>query len=515
MLKNHDVTDVTKTINIGEPYHPELWIDEKPKLWQQGMNNYNQHSAGRTARERRPDPPQQRLNSTDPTAVESDIALPTIGSFRPETSSRSRLPECLFSAAILMLTAIRANQEYQWFIRTPGSSWNLGEWMIDYSGGFVRRGLAGAVLHSLLHLTGWSIFPVWASITVGLYLALCAWFLSISLRSYAPAIWRFALLFNPALLISVCDFGSITRTDMFFVGGTLLNVCCCRHALKFSFKGNELTQKFPFALVIAAATSTALALTHEGLVLFLWLPLNLAVTGWTVLQRNEDRKYTAILLSVAFAPSLAAIAASVRFHGSVASSVAICRSWRFAFHPICSPGPGFPPTLSTLTWNISQGTSLSLRYAWRFPLYLLLFALTGAVLALAIGRLRGSVRLDHLLVLFLLPFAASLPLYVLGEDWGRWMCLLEMCILPVALSDTLRPALYDCVPQQLSKFVTKRIATPLIPLSQRVSGAIENEWLTFSLALTVLSVPLIPEPELMVLNRVAIVMNLLHQHPFR
>src|SRR5580700_3146038 len=125
----------------------------------------------------------------------------------------SRFPEFFFLATLCAITAIRIAEAHANFARHPGSDWGSSDWMINNSAGFVRRGLGGAAISLLMRLTGLGFFPVWITLTTSVFLLLCAWLLRISWHLRGPAVWRFALLFNPLLLLSYCVSGMFLRKD--------------------------------------------------------------------------------------------------------------------------------------------------------------------------------------------------------------------------------------------------------------------------------------------------------------
>ena len=419
----------------------------------------------------------------------------------PAPRAVSRLPEILFAATVLLLSAIRLIQAHDDFLHRPAFDWSASEWMIDYAAGFVRRGLGGTLLLHLLRLTGWGFFPVLAIFTTTLYLGLCAGLVAVSWRLRGPALWRFALLFNPLLLLSICDYGTIARRDTLFLWGTLLHVLLGEWLLR-----RPRTRASALWLAVSvAALALVLALLHEGIFLFLWLPLNLALFSYLLAQMHCRRRAIALLLLVAFAPALLAVAASALRHGDLRTAQAICRSWRFALPLACSPGGALPPALDALTWSLPRALSLSLAYAWRFPLYPLLYALFGALQVLAVHRLQPTARLAHLLALLAFPFAAALPLFLLGVDWGRWLSLLALSSLIVMLS-SLRPALYSWLPAALRP-ASRHSLRPLAALRR----AVESNPLLFCALLLFVPIPPIPKMAVAFLNPPLIVLRFLLQ----
>jgi hypothetical protein len=422
--------------------------------------------------------------------------------------SISRLPEIFFFATVLLLCAIRFLQGYDGYIHHPGFDWSSSEWMIDYAAGFVRRGLGGTLLEHLFRATGWGFFPVLAGFTTTLYLGLCAGLVVISWRLRGPALWRFALLFNPILLISACDYGTIGRKDAVFLWGTLLHVLLGEWLLRRTAPAGRRASTLLLTVVVAAL-ALVLALLHEGIFLFLWLPLNLALLRYLLQQLHCSRRAVATVLMLVFAPALLAVAASVVRHGDATTAETICNSWRFAMPVDCSPGGSTPPAVGALTWSLSRSMSLSLMYAWRFPLYLILYALFGAIEVLAIRALLPAARYGHLLALLAVPFVASLPLFLIGVDWGRWLCLLASSSLIVMLSDRLRPAVYDLLPLSLRDASRDAVAPRATRALAAFRRRMEREPAFFCLLLLLLPVPPVPDVAMSLLDPPLIVIRFL------
>jgi hypothetical protein len=427
-------------------------------------------------------------------AEPEDRKNPSIQSAALPPRIDSHLPEIFFSLTVLLLVIIRVVQQHEVFSRLAGSDWNSSEWMIDYAGGFVRRGLSGAFLAHVMRLTGWGFFPLWTTITTVTYLGLCAYIVVVSWRLGGPAVWRFALLLNPILLVSAADFGSIARKDALFVWATLLNVFLGHYVLQHERTRRSARPRHTLLVLSAALlTSVTLALLHEGIFLFAWFPLNFTVLAYILSQLRFSGRSVALLLTLTFAPALFAVAAGASRHGDAQTAQAICLSWRsFAIPTVCSPGDSFPPAVDALSWNLSRGMSYSLKYAWRFPAYLPMFAVAGSVEIIAILVLVRTAKLEHLLALLVFPFAASLPLFLLGEDWGRWLCLPATSSLMVMLSNQLRPAVYCSLPAAFRTAFKDRIAPPIERAFGSFRRQVERRPLLFCIALVMLPVPAFP-----------------------
>ena len=424
------------------------------------------------------------------------------------TTAATRFPEIFFSVMVLLLVAVWIIQNYAVFRRHPGSDWNSSEWMIDYAAGFLRRGLGGAVLAAIVRVTGLGFFPVWMALTTAAYLGLCSVLVALSRRMGGPALWRLALLLNPALLLAACEYGSFARKDILFFWGTLLNVALVGRALRRSASSSAPRGGALLPLASFLVSSLILVLLHEGVFLFAWLPLNFALLAWGLARLRFSPPGIAVRLALAFAPALVALAACIHAHGDPRSAEVICNSWRFAMPVDCSPGPFFPPSISAFSWTLRADIVGSLGYIAGLPAYLAIFALTAAIQIITVQALVPAARLEHLLALALVPFAASLPLYVLGADWGRWLSLVATSSLFAMLSDPVRPCLYGCLPAALRSVIANRLSPPLARFLPSLRGLFDRHAFLFFAAMVIFPVPPFPiRGSLVIASPIAIVLN--------
>lgn len=426
-------------------------------------------------------------------------------------SHGSRLPEILFSTTAVVLVAIRIVLSRMAFSHAPGSDWIDSDWMINYAAGFVRRGLGGAVLIRVVRATGWEFFPVVTAATVVPGLIAAGWMLRFVWRLRGSALWRFAILFNPVLLIAVADCGGLTRKDSVFLCATLLTVTAAGSLLRRISRGTDSRAGACSLFIFAGVAALVLALLHEGIFLFEWLPLNLMLLA-AVLARLRFRRTTAILTAgLCFVPSLLATAAAVHWHGSPETAQTICRSWRFAAPFPCTSGPAFPPALGALGWTVSRGVEKALSHAFMLPVWLAAFCLAAGILLLALRELLPDARLEELTVVLAFPALCCLPLFVLGLDWGRWLCTAAVSSLITISSPELCLELYRFLPPMLRRSLETAIVPRLGHFLDVLSLLIRREPILFCCALFLLPLPPLPIPSAVLLNNpVGNVFNLVY-----
>ena len=383
------------------------------------------------------------------------------------------------------------------FAAWPGSDWNSSEWLINYAAGFVRRGLGGQILMDILQHTGWRFFPLWAGFSLAVYVGLCGFVLWRSWRTRAKAAWRCILLLNPALLLFPAEsapYGSFLRKEVLFVAATAILVLLAEFVLRPVSEGRAKPAGSP-ALYLATCVilSTVLALIHEGLFLFCWLPLAFAITCHFLRKLQWSRPALAIALAGAFIPPVAAAAACVHWHGSTTSAVEICESW----HPLgvatqCFAPGHFPPAVAALGWTTSYAASIPRHAAWRYPFFLLFYAAAIVVILAAIRKLYPWAKVAEMLPLLLLPFLASLPISAIGWDWGRYTFTVLGQQLLILTSDSLRPAVFALLPRGLQSRCTTFAETFMAPVIDFAGSAIEHHPLAAVTGLLLIPFPSVP-----------------------
>lgn len=336
--------------------------------------------------------------------------------------------------------------------------WVYTEWLVDYSAGFVRRGLSGQVLYPLAHFVrplilvgclGWMILG-------GLTLA------------YLRAVWRsldrlhpvlvVGLLFLPSLLpFYLYDHGAFARKE------TLGLLILAWHLRALEVRGSGPARPyFPRAVLPVMIALPIHALIHESSFL-LFVPVH-GLLSERVLRREHPASLPGRCrtLALLYAPVTLAFAAAVLFgRPTFAMALTIYQHWVAVggLAPGAYTAPGQDPTwalpgaLTGLPWSFSQALSLTLSLTgqdivdWLVSFSILGWAtvwvgrrvveatLTDGTAALfAPGTLRSRNTRRFGWKYFALPFLCSTPLYLVGWDFGRWFAVTCLCYTLVVLS---------------------------------------------------------------------------------
>ncbi len=307
-----------------------------------------------------------------------------------------------------------------------GSDWAIADWLINYTGGFVRRGLTGQLALALasLHLS-----PSVAILLLQ-YLLYAAILISVwqLLRNTRWTVWLVALVFSPATLaFQVLDPSFGFRKDILFLAELAILLLLLRR---------RPPVRDLWITLYLCLFSTACILSHEGLVAYIpYLVAALAIA-------LRDLRRTALCAIPVALCSLAAAALVSRFPGTLQTSQTVCRSLGYTFST--APGTFCSGAIAYLSRDPAYARAQVLdvirgeHYATLMPRLALLALLPVILAAIALWRI-PSLRRDLLAVAAsaLLSFAASAILFVYGTDWTRWIYLhaFSLALLLLFLND--------------------------------------------------------------------------------
>ena len=300
-------------------------------------------------------------------------------------------------------------------------TWLLGDWLINYEGGFVRRGVTGEIFLLLSGLTDLPpmLFVVFAQLACYLVYLYFAWRLLDRQDRLLPFL---LLIVSPFIfLFQVYGPGGGFRKEVLFFA--LLAW------LAFA-SINRSRESFDRVFIAAMLGYPLLILSHEMLAIYM---------PWIVALYVRDRPFSWPLvrrLGLLIAPSVVAFALAMRFPGSAETVAAICDSLgRYAFDRCVDAGP-----IAWLQVDTAFGIGkVSQKIANHYlPVYAAatLFALI-AYVPLA-SRLRRMWQNRLMMLLIASSVLGSLALFVVAIDWGRFIYIHLVALFLVLL--TIEPA---------------------------------------------------------------------------
>ena len=297
------------------------------------------------------------------------------------------------------------------------NSWTIGEWLISYGGGFVRRGLPGSVIHGIA--ASWGLHPVWL-----------IWLASlVSYLIFGALLWRFckgkidtAILLSPMILLGPIIGNFLIRKDVLAVA--LYGLCL----LVFQVSQIKRWRAYSCILLVNLLSIFAI-LSHESYG-FWALPSLVLILSFC---RRDSSLFNFVLLRRAFyllLPAVAAFVLCLVFKGSTNHALMIHEGWQSLARLIPSSGAlsASSPVgaIDAIGWSTRQGLLLSystlrnfsfiiwIPAAWMLTIFVCIILFVGS------GD-RQAQAIKRQVVLF--QFLMISPLFVLGWDFGRWIFL--------------------------------------------------------------------------------------------
>ena len=135
--------------------------------------------------------------------------------------------------------------------RGYGSTWTVGEWLISYAGGFVRRGLPGEIIYKISN--NFNLPPIFLVHTIS-SLSLIA--LSIILMRFSKNLFNKSLLLSQLMLMSPLAGNYFIRKDAFLL--SIFGFCLMLLKKFYQKKVNPV-----FLITIINLLSIVAILSHE------------------------------------------------------------------------------------------------------------------------------------------------------------------------------------------------------------------------------------------------------------
>ncbi|NPV42224.1 MAG: hypothetical protein HPY72_12910 [Anaerolineae bacterium] len=385
--------------------------------------------------------------------------------------------QAINSLLLLVFCAAWVRDFFYWFPKDAfGSSlnyWAYTDWLIDYSQGFIRRGLSGEITWRLVP-AGTPPLPTVAAFSWILILLAAfgyARLLARSLKDFHP-MTLFGLLFLPSLFFFYLhDHNAIARKEILGYLSLLLHLLVIEKSFPLKKNAglpadNELRRYLRGLAPIAVLLLPAIILIHEGNFL-LFVPLHAMLT-LSVMQLKSPRGWQKDLLRA----GLPYLPAALVFLGVYLSGTPgyltllnICKRWLAAgalregtcmLPPDKLSGSTLPASLIPMQWPLARAVQITLMViATNWAAWLAVLPLLGvslwylarqAVYALLRARsVETSVEAFDASTAqaytklffrryFLIPLLAALPIFLSAYDYGRWFSVLCVNYALVAAS---------------------------------------------------------------------------------
>jgi hypothetical protein len=404
------------------------------------------------------------------------MAKPMISVMTLGTRVRSFLTQpCLILNSLLLFvfSAIWIRDVLYWLSKdafgTSLNYWAYTDWLIDYSQGFIRRGLSGEI---------WRLAP--AAVQPLEFVTVFSWVLILTVafgyvrmlarswKIYHP-LTLFGLLFLPSLfLFYIHDHNAIARKEILGYVTVLLHLLIVEKSFPLRdgsvLPDGNLRRYVLWLVPVTIILLPAITLIHEGSFL-LFVPLHGMVT-LTILRMNAPRDFKRILWTgLLYLPAAIAFGA-VYLSGtpSYQTLLGVCEKWMAAdalrerscvLPPSRLSGSTLPASFEPMAWPLAQATSITVFFIsthWKewiliLPTLgtLLWYLVRQAVYSILRSRFSRSfspssaLRYSGLFFwkYFCVPLLLALPIYLTAWDYGRWFTVTCINFSMVAVSMNL------------------------------------------------------------------------------
>jgi len=345
--------------------------------------------------------------------------------------------------------------------------WAYTDWLIDYSQGFIRRGLSGEI---------WRLVP--ATVSRLEFVALLSWLLVLAaafgyVRLLARS-WKtlhlltlFGLLFLPSLFFFyIHDHDTIARKEILGYIPLLLHLLILEKTFPLAggstLPNGNLRRYLLWLMPVTVLLLPVIILVHEGNFL-LFVPLHAMIT-LTVLRTQARRTFPRLALWTGLLYLPAAIAfGAVYLAGTPGydTLLGLCNKWLAAgalqdgtcvLPPNQLSGSTLPGSFNPMGWSVAQAAHFTQELIFmHWGTWLLILPLLGICLWYLVRQAlysilrsrspqsfspRSAQRYSGVFFrkYFLIPLLFSLPIYFTAYDYGRWFTVTCINFVMLAVS---------------------------------------------------------------------------------
>ncbi len=324
-----------------------------------------------------------------------------------------KLPQFKFSIErffiILILLGIPLNLYKNRFY---DSYWTVGEWLISYAGGFVRRGLPGEIVH--LISSKYFISPILLIWVVSTFAIIS---LALLLINFCKGFFERSFLLSHLMVLAPISEDYLVRKDAFLVllyGLSLL-------ALKYL---NQKKLKKIYCILSVNLFSSIAILSHESY--GIWGLPSLIIIFYLLERRNKSIFNSSLLAGLYLIPSFISFILCWAFKGNIDNALIIHQSWQSLKNILPTLGSlnqSLPSgAIASIGWGTSQVymsslfSQFNLFIFWHPGMWLLTIFI---VMRLFIGK-NKDINQKAKRSIVCLQLIAFLPMF-LFVDVGRWI----------------------------------------------------------------------------------------------
>jgi hypothetical protein len=324
---------------------------------------------------------------------------------------------------IFLLTIITGLIVNFWRNLSFSASWTIGEWLINYEGGFVRRGFPGHIIFNASKLINLSPVLLADLISIFIYLLLFVVVICVAGNRISKTI-----LLSPVILLAPILGDYVVRKDC-------MNLLLLSITLLISSRLRIKSPGFigPFLILLI---NTFAILSHESF--FFYGISSAAIVLW-LSDNNKDFSYLEKIrsISIILSPSVFIFLVCTIFHGDPNQAFAINHS----YFSLSSQFPdNYPKEPQGSIWSLTMTGLEGLKYSlwpilfdltdgiiWRpIPLLITIYYVAGVISysGVSIDK-KNNFNPTLIKQVLIIQITSMFPLFILGHDYGRWLFMLS------------------------------------------------------------------------------------------
>jgi hypothetical protein len=289
-----------------------------------------------------------------------------------------------------------------WDAYVDNEAWKIGDWLINYQGGFVRRGLSGELFFQLSSLT--HISPAFYVFLSQILFYCCFFLFSFFLLKKQPSLMPYILLIVSPFIFTfqVKDIQGGYRKEIIYFAILAIVAWSARTHKQKKFECVFLGSLIIYPLAV---------LSHEMLAIF--LPYIVAIS---FLRTNHTKIKMNIIISLV-SLSVISFLASILNRGTAEQVVAICNS-------LGDYSPTFHGAISCLNTSVIQEMNTVFSYISRenfLEAYFCALALSMVAYLPILNKAQSIIHNKPAFLLITISFIGSIALFLVAVDWGRFI----------------------------------------------------------------------------------------------
>ena len=297
------------------------------------------------------------------------------------------------------------------------SSWQYADWLINYQGGLVRRGLIGEILFNIYNIFNIDLDKLILFFVVFLY-AIFSYYLIKCIKYIENSYLNILIFLSPGLFIyPIMNSGIIGRKEIFLL--TLIG--------SFVFFEKKINLKYH--LIILILTLILLSLSHSAFIFympyFIFLYILIKNNRGLKIKFNEIFIIAITLIFLIFFINF--------FNGSEIGIKKICESVKeFSSENCGKSGQIFLLNLTAqgyLVEKLNIGENFLRNY---FIVYIISAIIVFFFISVRLINSKFKKNFSNLIkynpfLIFFILFLLTIPVYIFGRDWGRYIYISYSC----------------------------------------------------------------------------------------